>query len=395
MNRPMKSILALGLALCVTAGAALAAPTVYGYQEGLAKATENGRWGYADPAGNVVIPLRYESVLDFDLGTAMVREGGKMGVIRQDGAYLLQPEYDTLEDIGYGLYIAQRGDGWGVVTLLPFPSKLGGDTHEFYPLTYDSVRLGQADGLDALVLTSGGGDTVVPLSSLTQSMIDRGVPAAHFPLVKGRTASFSDVGTRDWFTVWVDVAYNVSLMEGVGGGRFAPNQTLTVAEALKMAAFLESQATGDDFHTQPITGSPWYRSSVTYCTASGIITDGEFDNYERAVTRAEMARILGATTLGHRMPEVNSLARVKSSLPDVKAGDYAAEAIWSLYAKGVFTGTDGKLTFNPASPLTRAEAAAIVSRMARAEQRILLWPEGSAYRSAGPVTTPAETAPGQ
>lgn len=395
MKKKLTRLWALGLALAVTCSSALAAPTIYGYQEGLAKATENGLWGYADPAGNLVVPLKFDSALDFSLGTALIREKGKMGVIRQDGAYLLAPEYDTLEDIGHGLYIAQQGNGWGVVTLLPFPSKLGGDTHEFYPLSYDSVKLGRADGLDVLVLTQAGADTVVPLTSLTQAMIDRGVPAAHFPLVKGRMPSFSDVGTRDWFTVWVDVAYNVNLMEGVGGGRFAPGQTLTVAEALKLAAYLESQATGDDFHTQPITGSPWYRSSVTYCVASGIITDGEFDSYERPVTRAEVASIFAATSLGRRMPVINSLDRVKTSLPDVKAGDYAAEAIWSLYAKGVFSGTDGSLTFNPGGQLTRAEAAAIVSRMARAEQRVSLWKAPVKYSRPEVAPTPAETAPVQ
>ena len=80
----------------------------------------------------------------------------------------------------------------------------------------------------------------------------------------------------------------------------------------------------------------------------------------------------------------------KASVPDVKAGDYAADAIFSLYAKGILSGTDAGLTFRPADSLTRAEAAAIVSRMARAEQRITLWP--SAYRSAAADTAP-ESAP--
>ena len=73
------------------------------------------------------------------------------------------------------------------------------------------------------------------------------------------------------------------------------------------------------------------------------------------------------------MTELNSLALVKLRVPDVSSGDYAADAIYSLYAKGVLTGTDNSLTFHPQDPLTRAEAAAIVSRIARPEQRIDLW----------------------
>ena len=364
---------ALLLVLALTLSAALAAPTVYGYQEGLAKAGENGLWGFADATGKVVIPIQYQSVLDFTLGTALVRSDNKMGLIRQDGLSLIPPEYDTLEDLGYGLYLAQKGNQWGVVSMLPFPDEQGGATQEFFPFVYDAVRTDRVDGLDALVLTAGGADTVIPVSTLQEQMVQRQVPSAQFPLIKGRLPSFTDVSPRDWFSVWVDLAYNLNLMQGVGNDTFAPNQTLTVAEALKLAAFLESQANGDTFHLQPVTGAPWYKSSVTYCEASGIISAGEFTDLERPVTRAEMAYIFSRTSLARSLPEINSLNRVKAAVPDVRTGDYAAGAIFGLYAKGILTGSDGDLTFRPNDSLTRAEAAAIVSRMARAEQRISLW----------------------
>lgn len=368
-----RGLAALVLALAMTLSCALAAPMIHGYQEGLAKASENGLWGFADASGRVVIPIQYQSVLDFTLGTALVRTNNKMGLIRQDGTYLLQPEYDTLENLGYGLYLAQKGNKWGVVSMLAFPDEQGGTTQEFFPFVYDSVRTDKVDGLDALVLTAGGADTVVPLSTLKEQMIQRQVPSAQFPLIKGRLPSYTDVSPRDWFSVWADLAYNLNLMQGVGNDAFAPNQTLTVAEALKLAAFLESQSAGDTFHLQPVTGAPWYKSSVTYCEASGIISAGEFTDFERPVTRAEMAYIFSRTSLARSLPEVNSLTRVKAAVPDVKTGDYAAEAIFGLYAKGILTGSDGDLTFRPNDSLTRAEAAAIVTRMARAEQRISLW----------------------
>lgn len=369
----LRGAAALFLSLALTLSCALAAPTIHGYQEGMAKASENDLWGFADASGKVVIPIRYQSVLDFTLGTALVRTNNKMGLIRQDGLSLLQPEYDTLENLGYGLYMAQKGNQWGVVSMLAFPDEQGGTTQEFFSITYDAVRTQKVDGLDVLVLTSNGIDTVVPISTLKDQMVRRQVPSAQFPLIKGRIPSFDDVSPRDWFSLWVDLAYNLSLMQGVGENRFGPDQTLTVAEALKLAAFMESQATGDTFHLQPVTGTPWYKSSVTYCEASGVINAGEFTNLERPVTRAEMAYIFSRTTLGRSIPEINSLSRVKAAVPDVRTGDYAANAIFGLYAKGILTGSDGDLTFRPNDSLTRAEAAAIVSRMARAEQRISLW----------------------
>lgn len=364
---------ALLLSLSLTFTCALAAPTIYGYREGLAQATENGLWGFADTSGNIVVPIQYDSVLDFSLGTARVRKNGKMGLVRRDGMELLPTEYDTLENMGYGLYLAQKGDEWGVISPLSFSDGSGGLTHELYPIIYTSAVLSNTAGVDVLTLTREGTDVVVPLSSLPSMMVSRQIPSAQFPLIKGRLPSFSDAGPRDWYTVWVDLAYNLGLMEGVGNGKFAPQQLLTVAEVVKLAAFLESQATEDDFHLQPITGTPWYSSSVAYCMATGIISPGEFDTYERPATRAEMVHIFSATTLGRRLPAINDLNRIKSTLPDVSPGDYAAQDIYGFYAKGLLSGVDQDLTFRPDSQLTRAEAAAIVSRMARAEQRILLW----------------------
>ena len=346
---------------------------IYEYREGLARAEQNGLWGFANPAGQITVPIRYDAVSDFSLGIALVEKDGKTGIVRPDGAELLPTEYDTLTDIGFGLYLAQKGDRWGVVSLLAFSDSTGTLTHDLFPIAYTSARITSLGGLEVLQLVGEEGTVTHSLSSLPALMISRQIPSSQFPTIKNRTPSFSDTGARDWFTVWSDLAYNLGLMEGVGEGRFAPRQTLTVAEVIKLAAFLESQSTDDDFHLQPITSSPWYSSSVAYCVATGIISAQEFDDYERPITRAEMVHILSKTSLGRRLPEINSLSTAKASVPDVKPGDYAAESIYLFYAKGLLAGTDENQTFNPNGLLTRAEAAAVVCRMARAEQRVLLW----------------------
>lgn len=378
LRMPLRRIFSAAVLLCLClTPSALAAPPgtiIWGYQEGLAKAqSPDGTFGYANVRGEVVIPMQYTSVLDFSLGLGQVRLGNKLGVIRQDGKYLLQPEYDSLLHINAGLYIAQKGIKWGVVSLLPFPDGSGGTTQILYDFVYDTAELTQIGGVDTLILTENGVRTALPLYQITQLMLDRQIPSARFPLRRGLLPDFSDVGPRDWYDLWVDLAFNLGLMEGVGSGRFAPNDTLTVAEALRLAACMESRQTGDNFHTQPITGPVWYRSSVNYCVASGIIRSDEFSSYTRPVTRAEMARIFAATSLGRSIPVINDLSRVKAAVPDVRPGDYAADAIWSLYAKGILAGTDGRYTFRPNATITRAEAAAIVSRMARTEQRLDLF----------------------
>ena len=374
-------LLAVAAALCLLlTGQSLAAPagaTVWGYSEGLAQCELDGKWGYVDGSRNVVIPIQYNSIVSFSLGVAAVNLNGKLGVIRQDGAYLIQPEYDTLMPINCGLYIAQKGGGWGVVSILPFSDGAGGTTNVLYELTYDSVSVEEQGGVQVLTLRdSAGGITRVPLFELPGILVRKNVPSARFPLTRGKLPKFSDVSQKEWYALWVDIAYNVGLVAGVGDNRFNPNGTMSVAETLQLAATIESRYRDDSFHTGSGQTKPyWYTGAVNYCIASGIIQSGQFSqsDYERPATRLEMARIFAATSPVRNMPELNSSARVRASVPDITPTAEGAGAVYSLYEKGLLSGVDSKLTFYPSGTMTRAEAAALAARIARAEQRITLW----------------------
>ena len=379
MRNKMCRAASLLLILCLLLGGqALAAPAgakVWGYSEGLAQCELDGKWGFVDAQKKVVIPLKYDSVVSFSLGVAAVNLAGTLGVIRQDGTYLIQPAYGTLLPLDCGLYVVQQGSRWGVASILPFPDGKGGTTNLLYDLIYDSATITQQGGTRVLTLTKDGVATKIPVFELPGILAEKGVPSARFSLTRGKLPTFRDVSPRDWFAVWVDIAYNVGLTSGVGNNRYAPNRTLTVAEVLKLAATMESRYKNDTFHTSSSTGPYWYSGAVNYCLASGIIRSGTFDagDYTRPATRREIAQIFAATSLAKEMTDLNSPTRVKASIPDVTAQTPGAGAIYSLYAKGVLTGVDNKLTFNPNGTVTRAQAAAIVSRMVRAEQRLTLW----------------------
>lgn len=376
MGRTGGRLLLRGLVLVVCAGllagSAWAAPegsTVWGYSEGLALCEHGGKWGYVNGSRSVVIPIQYDSAVSFSLGFAAVNLGGRLGVIRQDGAYLIRPEYDTLMPIDCGLYIAQKGTRWGVVSILP-----GSGGNVIYDLIYDSVQVVQQGGTKVLTLTLAGSSTMVPVFELPTVLLRQGVESARFPLTRGRLPSFSDVSPKDWYALWVDIAYNVGLTSGVGGDCFAPERILTVAEAIQLAATLESRYRADDFHLRSSQGGSWYSPAVDYCLASGILRRGTLGpvDYGRPITRYEMVQLFAATTLARDMPVVNSLERMQELIPDVDRENPASGAVYELYAKGILAGTDGHRTFNGSGTVTRAEAAAIVSRMARAEQRLIL-----------------------
>ena len=118
----------------------------------------------------------------------------------------------------------QKGIKWGVVSILPFSDGQGGATQVLYDLSYDSIQVVEQGGSQVLELTRKGVKTIVPLFELPGILAQKGAPSAQFPLNRGKLPGFSDVSPRDWYALWVDVAYNVGLMEGVGGNQFAPGR---------------------------------------------------------------------------------------------------------------------------------------------------------------------------
>lgn len=342
------------------------------YNEGRIRVTDGTLWGYADNGGQIVIPIRFEAVEDFSLGCAKVTLEGKVGLLHYNGSFLLDPEYDELTHVGYGVYLARQGELWSLLSINAFQSEAG-LTHTLYS---DLTSVSLSTGVPSWLTMKGidGTTTRITVNSLPQLLSELRVPGWQFPL-STRQANFRDVSGQVWYDVWVDLAFSTGLMNGIGNNTFDPLRALTVSEALHLAACLESRALQDDFHLQSHSDAVWYSSSVTYCEAVGLITPGQFSqsDYERPITRAEMAKVFSATTAVRSIVPRNDPSRVKDSIPDVKSDDFAADAIYDLYAKGILAGIDNRLSFGPDSSLIRAEAAAVVARIARPEHRITIW----------------------
>ena len=75
------------------------------FSEGLASVKKNGKWGYIDHAGNVVIPYQFEEAFDFDNGFAVVKMKGKQGVINRTGEIVVPCSYNVIEGIVNGYLI--------------------------------------------------------------------------------------------------------------------------------------------------------------------------------------------------------------------------------------------------------------------------------------------------
>jgi hypothetical protein len=132
-----------------------------------------------------------------------------------------------------------------------------------------------------------------------------------------------------------------------------------------MAAVVWNTYFGSPYNFDQTEGTHWYDTYVNFAVKYGVLKAGDFADYERNATRAEMACIFA-----HALPE-SELAAISTIIPpDVAETDKYAAEIRILYAAGVLCGNDKAGTFTGERAITRAEAAAIITRIARPSVRI-------------------------
>ena len=172
---------------------------------------------------------------------------------------------------------------------------------------------------------------------------------------------FADVDENEWYGFnaqgVIARAFEYGLMQGYDDGTFNPTGSINIAQAITIAARVHNiYSEGDGEFVQ---GEPWYQVYVDYCMANDIIFAGDFDDYNRLATRAEMAYVFSRSLPLAEFAEQNTV----NSLPDVDGATPFADAVELLYKAGVVTGDAGTYAFRPFDNVSRAEAAAIITRV--------------------------------
>lgn len=146
--------------------------------------------------------------------------------------------------------------------------------------------------------------------------------------------------------------------EGMGNGRFCPENTLTRAEAAVMLARLTNYS---DFTVYPSCGaadvasSSWYTNSVNAFYDAGIETAPYFRPHA-PISRAELAVWL------YRLSGSPAVTVGTMAFPDVPSYGETHDAVAYGQMHGWINGyADG--TFKPDVSITRAEAAKLINRV--------------------------------
>ena len=215
--------------------------------------------------------------------------------------------------------------------------------------------------------TSQGGDTTRPTFRSQKPTPIAPIPE---PGEDDRTLPFIDVNKGDWFFDDVYDTYHMGLINGRTPTTFVPEGTMTVAEAIKLAAVMNQKYTDGKVTLGNGEAPTWYSTYVDYCVAKGIIEAGTFgaEDMNRPATRAEYVQIFAKSLPDEALPVINSIGDDK--IPDVKLADSYGPAVYKFYRAGILNGVDAAGNFAPQTFIKRSEVAAIVNRMMNPEKRV-------------------------
>ena len=97
---------------------------------------------------------------------------------------------------------------------------------------------------------------------------------------------------------------------------------------------------------------------------NGIVTAVLFDDYNRNITRGEMAIVFA-----NILPDESYEAVRAGGCPDVAEGSASYAAVTKLYQAGIVSGDSGSGNYRPNDEIVRSEACVIFTRIAAADQR--------------------------
>lgn len=183
------------------------------------------------------------------------------------------------------------------------------------------------------------------------------------PIVAGgkdTSAKFSDMAGNEWAIEAVNALADKGIVNGVGGGMFAPGREVTREEMLAMLLRAYNVdvtgALADKF--ADVDASAWYAPYVAKAVAEGWVkgmSDTEFGT-GRYITREEAATMAFRISVSFGKQYTSAASKFSD---DTEIFDYAKEPVYSLAGVGVINGM-GDGTFAPKANCTRAQAAKII-----------------------------------
>ena len=172
-------------------------------------------------------------------------------------------------------------------------------------------------------------------------------------------AGFNDLDSVAWAKEAIDYMFAQGYIDGVGDGRFAPNDAVTREQFVKMLVNVFGLEADSDNAASfaDVQSGAWYAEYVNIAASLGIVSgmgDGSF-GVGTPISRQDMAVMIARCT----NVEGGDAAEFAD---DSAISDYAADAVHAMKSAGYLSG-DEKGNFNPKNTATRAETATVLYRI--------------------------------
>ncbi len=180
--------------------------------------------------------------------------------------------------------------------------------------------------------------------------------------VTGELLPFADLAAGAWYYDDIRFAASHGVLHGDGQGRMDPNGVVTWATALQIAYNLAGSPRIETANER------WYGPALAWAEEHGLLEQMTFRAGE-PINRQEMVTLLYrcAVTTG-QIPEYFGAFSGVADVPG--ASDYAVDAVRWAIGTGILKG-DSAQQLELLSPLTRAQAAAVVRRYLQQQESLL------------------------
>ena len=228
------------------------------------------------------------------------------------------------------------------------------------PVVKDPVRpVGGGSGGGGGGISVSGGNTTTAQPPAAVELPQTVQPTAP------EAQSFSDIDSVPWAKESILALAERGILNGRGGGSFAPLSEISRAEMAKILALVFQIEDGKEESVEfsDVPKNAWYFESVAAAVRSGMIHGNGDGTYapERSVTREEFAAMLarGLEAVSVK-PEIIRLNINFNDEEEISV--FAVGYVDLLYTAGILDGDDTG-AFHPKAPVSRAEAAAGVYKL--------------------------------
>ena len=220
--------------------------------------------------------------------------------------------------------------------------------NEVYAVVTNNFCAAGGDTYYAFASASAQFDTGIPVDEAVMAYITRelkGVIGEQYAAPQGRILMnpFKDVKASAWYGSYVIDLYNDGVINGTSATTYAPNDTLTWAQALKLLL-----VSSGDLKAEDAVEADWAKNTIAKAVELALV-DADFSdkNGDEAITRLAFCQVAA---------KLNKMAESKT---DSKFIDCADGYVMALVDAKVIDGMTEN-TFEPDGLLTRAQIAKII-----------------------------------